>query len=235
MGDNIYFNPSSWAAQKSWTSLGMSTSGARNNHITSGCWPGFTEYLVEIYRYAKDPYYLDIAQDQYQASLQGYARFEGDITGVPGMGVIKTGYGFDWILNSDWCGDERLWFGGIMHLGMFHQTYIPALNWIPVEEKYGSVLIDCSLREAVSFDSLIIKEMDFKDDSISVLIVNKGINDETYKFSVLGLSTGQYHVYKDGKRIARFDVNDPELPAFFKAKHNSNETGKYLILGNSQK
>lgn len=134
---NLDFAPESWAAKKNWTSLGMSTSGARNNHITCSGWPGFTDYLVQLYDATKDEYYLQLALDQYRASLEGYARNDFEFSQVPGMGKVATGYGFDWILHSDWAGEKER-FGGIMHTGMLHQIYIMGANWPDTQEAFGS-------------------------------------------------------------------------------------------------
>lgn len=137
-GYNLPFSPSSWAGKKGWTSLGTSTSGARNNHLTFAGWPGFTYYLVKLYNLSGDVYYLHLASDQYRASLEGYAQSDSEFVGIPGMGKVGRGYGFDWLLHSDW-GGERVWFGGIMHAGMLHQIYIPGANWPDTEEDFGDL------------------------------------------------------------------------------------------------
>ncbi len=237
VGYNLLFNPysvnnQSIAGQKGWTSLGLSTSGTRNNHITSGCWPGFTEYLVDIYDKTGDIYYLHLASDQYQASLEGYARSEDDIVGVKGMGKVKTGYGFDWIVHSDFCGgmeEKCFWFGGLRHLGMFHQTYIPALNWIPSQEKYGNVIIDYKAKEAVSLDSLIVAEASFKK-KIGIRAYNAGSNDERYKFFIKNLPLGNYDVYQGRKKITTLSITQKSPSASFIAEQASKRTCDYIIF-----
>lgn len=231
--DSYSINDQSIAGQKGWTSLGLSTSGTRNNHITSGCWPGFTEYLVDIYDKTGDVYYLHLASDQYQASLEGYARSEDDIVNVAGMGKVKTGYGFDWIVHSDFCGgmEEKIfWFGGLRHLGMFHQTYIPALNWIPSQKDYGNVIIDYKAREAVSLDSLVITKSLFKKNKIELKAYNAGTNDETYKFFIKNLPYGNYNVYRGRRRLTTLSITQKSPSVSFIIEQASKKTCDYIIV-----
>jgi hypothetical protein len=231
MGHNILFDSFSTAGQKGWTSVGLSTSGARNNHITSGCWPGFIEYLVDIYDKVGEAYYLNVAADQYQASLEGYARSEDDIVNVRGMEKIKTGYGFDWIVHSDFCGgmaENHFWFGGVRHLGMFHQTYIPALNWIPNQNDYGNVIIDCNAKCAVSLDSLIITKTSFGKE-IKFTGYNAGSNDETYKFFIKNLLPRDYDIYKDATKLTTVHVSKKKPNVPFETVQKSRTTSVYMI------
>lgn len=231
MGHNVFFNPSSTVGQKGWTSLGLSTSGTRNNHITSGCWPGFIEYLVDIYDKTGEVYYLNVAADQYQASLEGYARSEDDIANVPGMGKIKTGYGFDWIVHSDFCGglaESHFWFGGLRHLGMFHQTYIPALNWIPNQRDYGNVIIDWDAKHTASLDSLTITRASFGEE-IRFTGYNTGSNDEVYKFLLKNLPPGEYDVYKDAAKLGSIHVSKKKPNVSFETFQKSRATSVYII------
>lgn len=231
MGHNILFDPFSTAGQKGWTSVGLSTSGARNNHITSGGWPGFTEYLVDIYDKTGEVYYLNVAADQYQASLEGYNRAEDDIVNVSGMGEIKTGYGFDWIVHSDFAGgmaEKEFWFGGIMNLGMFHQTYIPALNWIPNQRDYGNVIIDWDAKHTASLDSLIITKTSFGDE-IRFTGYNAGSNDEVYKFLLKNLPPGDYDIYKDTIKLGSIHVLKEKRSASFSAFQELRTTSMYII------
>jgi len=235
VGYNMMFDDSSKVKELGWTSLGLSTSGARNNHITSGCWPGFISYLVDIYYQTKEVYYGQVASDQYQAALQGYARSDSDIVGVSGMGKIKKGYGFDWIVHSDFCGglaEKGFWFGGLRHLGMFHQTYIPALNWITTQRDYGSVIIDYNLKNIISFDSLVITESVFKKN-IQIKAYNAGTNDETYKIFICNLPYGDFDIYQNKKKIGSVRITKDNPNAFFNVFCKSKEFFNYKIVPRS--
>ena len=135
-------------------------------------------------------------------------------------------------MHSDFCGgldEAKLWFGGLVHLGMFHQTYIPALNWIITQRDYGNVIVDYNLKNAISFDSLVIIKTIFKNN-IHIKAYNAGANDETYKFFVCNLPYGNYDIYQGNKKIGNIKITTENPNAFFNAFCKSKEILDYSIV-----
>lgn len=203
---DLPFAKSSEAGKRDWTSLGLSTSGARNNHLTSGCWPGFIEYLVKLAFLSEDNDYLKLAVDQYRAGLEGYALNDWEFYDVPGLGSPKKGFGFDWILHSDW-GGERVWFGGVMHAGMLHQIYLPAANWLATRSEFGEIIVDGRKQEAVSFNSWEVKTSFLsKPFLMTILKINNPLHDKLkreVKIYFRNFPKGEYRVFGDqwGRKI----------------------------------